>query len=58
MITAALGYSAKAVDTEPDTYANVGRIAYDALRVYAEDVRAGRQIRGGIPVEPLREDHA
>lgn len=52
MITAALGYSAKSVDTEPDTYANVAKIAYDALAAYAEDVRAGRQIRGGIPVEP------
>jgi 3-methyl-2-oxobutanoate hydroxymethyltransferase len=50
MATAALGYGDKWVDEEPDTYANVARIARDALSAYAEDVRAGRQIRGGIPV--------
>ena len=48
MATAAIGYSAAAVDQEPDTYANVGRVAFDALSAYADDVRAGRQIRGGI----------
>ena len=50
MGTAAIGYSAANVDREPDTYANVGRIAYDALSAYAEDVRRGKQIRGGIRV--------
>jgi 3-methyl-2-oxobutanoate hydroxymethyltransferase len=48
LATAAIGYSADAVDHEPDTYANVGRVTFDALRAYAADVRAGRQIRGGI----------
>jgi 3-methyl-2-oxobutanoate hydroxymethyltransferase len=48
---AAIGYAAKGIDDPPDTYANVARIAFDALTDYAEDVRAGRQIRGGIPVE-------
>jgi 3-methyl-2-oxobutanoate hydroxymethyltransferase len=48
MATAAIGYSAKWIDSEPDSYANVGRIAYEALRACAQDVRAGRQIRGGL----------
>lgn len=52
MATAAIGYSAKAIDDPPDTYANVARITLDAISAYAEDVRAGRQIRGGIPVPP------
>lgn len=48
---AAIGYAASGIDTPPDTYANVARIAFDAFTAYAEDVRAGRQIRGGVPVE-------
>jgi 3-methyl-2-oxobutanoate hydroxymethyltransferase len=50
MATAAVGYSARWLDEEPDTYANVARTVYDALSTYADDVRAGRQIRGGVPV--------
>jgi 3-methyl-2-oxobutanoate hydroxymethyltransferase len=50
MAHAAIGYAASGLDDPPDTYANVARIAYDALTRYADDVRAGRQIRGGIPV--------
>lgn len=52
MANAAIGYAADALDDPPDTYANVARIAFDALSSYAADVRAGRQIRGGIPVPP------
>jgi 3-methyl-2-oxobutanoate hydroxymethyltransferase len=48
MATAAIGYSADALDNPPDTYANVARIAYDAITAYAEDVRSSRQIAGGI----------
>jgi 3-methyl-2-oxobutanoate hydroxymethyltransferase len=48
MITAAIGYSADALDNPPDTYANVARITHDAIAAYAEDVRSGRQIAGGI----------
>ena len=48
MATAAIGYSAASLDTPPDTYANVARISHDAIAAYAADVRAGRQIRGGI----------
>jgi 3-methyl-2-oxobutanoate hydroxymethyltransferase len=47
MANAAIGYAASALDEAPDTYANVARISYDAITAYAEDVRAGRQIRGG-----------
>jgi 3-methyl-2-oxobutanoate hydroxymethyltransferase len=50
MATAAIGYSERWIDEEPDTYANVGRLAYEALTTYAEDVRAGRQIRGGMKI--------
>jgi 3-methyl-2-oxobutanoate hydroxymethyltransferase len=42
----AIGYEARALDEPPDAYANVARVAYDAITAYAEDVRAGRQIRG------------
>ena len=52
MAHAAIGYSASAIDDPPDTYANVARIALDAISAYAEDVRAARQIVGGVPVPP------
>jgi 3-methyl-2-oxobutanoate hydroxymethyltransferase len=48
MATAAIGYSADALDTPPDTYANVAQIALDAITAFAGDVRAARQIAGGI----------
>lgn len=52
MAHAAIGYAASAIDDPPDTYANVARVTLDALSSYAEDVRAARQIAGGIPVPP------
>jgi 3-methyl-2-oxobutanoate hydroxymethyltransferase len=52
MAHAAIGYAASAIDDEPDTYANVARITLDALTAYAGDVRAARQVAGGIPVPP------
>ena len=42
----AIGYSAAARDDGADRYANVARVALDAIDRYAADVRAGRQIRG------------
>jgi 3-methyl-2-oxobutanoate hydroxymethyltransferase len=42
----AIGYMATAVDDTTERYANVARIALDAMKTYAEDVRAARQIRG------------
>ena len=47
MAHAAIGYAASGLDDPPDTYANVARIAFDAIAAYADDVRAGRQIKGG-----------
>jgi 3-methyl-2-oxobutanoate hydroxymethyltransferase len=58
MAHAAIGYAATGLDDPSDTYANVARISYDAISAYAEDVRAARQIRGGIPVEPPSLDRA
>jgi len=49
MATAAIGYQASSIDDDRDTYANVARIALDALERYAADVRAGSQIRSGTP---------
>lgn len=50
MASAAIGYNAANVEKDPDTYANVARIAFDALTACADDIRGGRQIRGGIKV--------
>ncbi len=47
MIHRVIGYDASALDQPPDAYANVAQVAYDALTAYAEDVRSGRQIKGG-----------
>jgi 3-methyl-2-oxobutanoate hydroxymethyltransferase len=52
MAHAAIGYAASAIDGKPETYANVATITLDALSAYAADVRAARQIKGGIPVKP------
>jgi 3-methyl-2-oxobutanoate hydroxymethyltransferase len=56
MAHAAIGYAAGGIDDPPDSYANVAQLAYDALSAYAGDVRAARQIRGGIPVPPPPEN--
>lgn len=48
MAMAAIGYGAGNLDEPaPDAYANVAQVAFDAICKYSEDVRAGRQIRGG-----------
>jgi 3-methyl-2-oxobutanoate hydroxymethyltransferase len=52
MAHAAIGYAASAIDRQPDTYANVAQITLDALSAYADDVRSGRQIKGGIRTPP------
>ena len=46
MAHAAIGYSAAAVDSDAENYANVGKIAFDALGECAADIRAGKQIKG------------
>ncbi len=53
MAHAAIGYAASALESKVETYANVARITLDAISAYAEDVRAARQIKGGIPVKPV-----
>lgn len=52
MAHAAIGYADSAIDRQPETYANVAAVALDALTSYADDVRGGRQIKGGIPAAP------
>ena len=52
MAHAAIGYAAHQLDAPSQTYANVARIALDALSAYAADVREARQIKGGIPIPP------
>lgn len=52
MANSAIGYAESNLDEPEVTYANVARVAHDAIGAFAEDVRAGRQIRGGVPVPP------
>ena len=52
MVNAAIGYAESHLDDPKVTYANVARVAHDAIGAFAEDVRAGRQIQGGVPVPP------
>ena len=53
MAHAAIGYAASNIDAPMDTYANVASTALAAMTAYVADVRAGRQIKGGIPLAPL-----
>ena len=46
MAHAAIGYGMSWLDSQTETYAHVASIAQAALAAYAEDVRAGRQIKG------------
>lgn len=52
MAHAAIGYAASNVDSPKESYANVAKIAFDALGAYVADVRAGRQIKGAAPAKP------
>jgi 3-methyl-2-oxobutanoate hydroxymethyltransferase len=42
----AVGYTVSALDDKTERYANVARISFDAIRAYADDVRAGRAVLG------------
>jgi len=44
-VDAGIGYAASTLDANASNYANVARITLGALTAYAEDVRAGRQIK-------------
>ncbi|HYZ53003.1 MAG TPA: 3-methyl-2-oxobutanoate hydroxymethyltransferase [Streptosporangiaceae bacterium] len=46
MAHAAIGYAAAVLDEAPETYAHVAQVTMDALLAVAEDVRAGRHIKG------------
>lgn len=46
MAHAAIGYSAKHIDGDIETYANVAKISLDAISMFRDDVRAARQIKG------------
>jgi 3-methyl-2-oxobutanoate hydroxymethyltransferase len=46
LATAAVGYSAAALDQEPDRYANVAAVIDEALSTCAADVKATSQIKG------------
>jgi 3-methyl-2-oxobutanoate hydroxymethyltransferase len=52
MAHAAIGYAASWIDSKAEAYANVATITLDAITAYTEDVRSGRQIKGGIPIKP------
>jgi len=43
----AIGYGAKWADSTTETYVNTAKLAVQAFTALAEDVRAGRQIKGG-----------
>ncbi|MBX2835510.1 MAG: 3-methyl-2-oxobutanoate hydroxymethyltransferase [Gammaproteobacteria bacterium] len=49
MANAAIGYSAKALDSDQNNYANVAKIVFNSLSEFAEDVRSGKQIKGTPP---------
>ena len=49
MAHAAIGYAASALESKAETYANVAKISLDALSSYADDVRAGRHLKGQRP---------
>lgn len=51
MAHAAIGYGAAALDAKVENYANVAKIALDAISAYAADVRAGKQIKGAAPAK-------
>lgn len=47
MVHAAIGYAAATLDDDGDRYADVARTTLAAIESYADDVRSGRQIKGG-----------
>ncbi len=49
MAHAAIGYAASNLEAGPETYANVARVALEAIGAYADDVRAARHLKGQRP---------
>lgn len=46
---AAIGYGESFIEGKVETYAYVGRTAFEALGAYADDVRSGRHLKGQGP---------
>ena len=53
MGNAAIGYAAAGIDHPLDTYAQVAQTTLAAITALVDDVRAGRQIKGGLPVKVM-----
>jgi 3-methyl-2-oxobutanoate hydroxymethyltransferase len=51
LVHGAIGYAASSIDSPVENYANVARIALDAITAYVGDVRAARQIKGAPPAK-------
>ena len=49
MVHAAIGYAASNLNSEIENYANVAQVSLKAITAYAEDVRAGRHLKGQRP---------
>ena len=49
MVHAAIGYAASNLNSEIENYANVAQVTLKAVTAYAEDVRAGRHLKGQRP---------
>jgi 3-methyl-2-oxobutanoate hydroxymethyltransferase len=43
----AIGYASKWIDSDTETYGNAAKLSLDAFRALIDDVRSGRQIKGG-----------
>lgn len=43
----AIGYAAKWIDAKTETYGNAAKLSLDAFHALIDDVRSGRQIKGG-----------
>jgi 3-methyl-2-oxobutanoate hydroxymethyltransferase len=43
----AIGYAAKWIDAKTETYGNAAKLSLEAFRALIDDVRSGRQIKGG-----------
>jgi 3-methyl-2-oxobutanoate hydroxymethyltransferase len=43
----AIGYAAKWLDAKDESYGNAAKLSLDAFRALIDDVRSGRQIKGG-----------
>jgi 3-methyl-2-oxobutanoate hydroxymethyltransferase len=43
----AIGYAAKWIDSKTETYGNAAKLSLAAFRALIDDVRSGRQIKGG-----------